>query len=54
MNKMSNSENKENNNLLNLEWCDARYNNYYSDTFRKLQKKVQCIESQEIYESMNK
>ena len=44
-------ENKKNNNLLNLEWCDSRYNNYYSDTFRKLQKKVQCIETGEVYES---
>ena len=44
-------ENKCNNNLLNLEWCDSRYNNYYSDTFRKLQKKVQCIETGVVYES---
>ena len=42
---------KTNNNLLNLEWCDSKYNNYYSDTFRKLQKKVQCIETGIIYES---
>ena len=42
---------KTNNNLLNLEWCDSKYNNYYSDTFRKLQKKVQCIETGDIYES---
>ena len=42
---------KTNNNLLNLEWCDSRYNNYYSDTFRKLQKQVQCIETGVAYES---
>ena len=42
---------KTNNNLLNLEWCDNKYNNYYSNTFRKLQKKVQCIETGDIYES---
>ena len=44
-------ENKENNNLLNLEWCDSKYNMNYSDTFRKQQKKVQCIETGITYES---
>lgn len=44
-------ENKQNNNVLNLEWCDSRYNMNYSDTFRKLQKKVQCIENGITYES---
>lgn len=44
-------ENKRNNNLLNLEWCDSRYNLTYSDTFRKLQKKIQCIETGVAYES---
>ena len=46
---------KINNNLLNLEWCDSRYNNYHSDVSKKAQeaskKQVQCIESGVIYES---
>ena len=42
---------KTNNNLLNLEWCDSKYNMNYSDTFRKLQKQVQCIETGIVYES---
>ena len=42
---------KTNNNLLNLEWCDSKYNMNYSDTFRKTQKQVQCIETGIVYES---
>ena len=50
---------KINNNLLNLEWCDARYNLNYSNIPKKSQplateatkKKVQCIETGFIYES---
>ena len=50
---------KTNNNLLNLEWCDSKYNNRYSKTFEKAQplaveackKTVQCIETGIIYES---
>ena len=50
---------KTNNNVLNLEWCDNKYNNYYSGTFKKAQplaaearkKQVQCIETGVVYES---
>ena len=46
---------KTNNNLLNLEWCDTKYNNHYSETFTKAteatKKKVQCIETGDVYES---
>ena len=50
---------KTNNNLLNLEWCDNKYNNYYSGTFKKAQplaveaikKSVKCIETGITYES---
>ena len=48
-------ENKRNNNVLNLEWCDSKYNNHYSKTFEKAheanKKSVQCIETGEVYES---
>ena len=52
-------EDKRNNNVLNLEWCDNKYNSYYSGTFKKAQplaveatkKKVQCIETGIVYES---
>ena len=40
-------EDKSNNALPNLEWCDAAYNNNYS-----FAKKVICIETQEIFESV--
>ena len=50
---------KGNNNVLNLEWCDSKYNNHYSKTFEKaqplavevLKKSVQCIETGVVYES---
>ena len=52
-------ENKQNNNVLNLEWTDARYNMNYSNVPKKSQplateatkKKVQCIETGVVYES---
>ena len=48
-------ENKRNNNLLNLEWCDCKYNLNYSNVPKKAQdaskKKVQCIETGVVYES---
>ena len=40
-------EDKANNALPNLEWCDAAYNINYSQA-----KKVQCIETQEIFDSI--
>lgn len=48
-------ENKQNNNILNLEWCDSKYNTHYSGTFVKgteaIKKKVQCTETDVIFES---
>ena len=48
-------ENKQNNNVLNLEWCDNKYNTHYSKTFEKaleaIKKNVQCIETGITYES---
>lgn len=40
-------ENKQNNNVLNLEWTDYKYNLAYSNML----KKVQCIETGVSYES---
>lgn len=40
-------ENKQNNNVLNLEWTDYKYNLAYSNML----KKVQCIETGIVYES---
>ena len=40
-------ENKQNNNVLNLEWTDYKYNLAYSNML----KKVQCIETGVAYES---
>ena len=49
------NEVKTDNNLLNLELCDNKYNSYYSDTFIKAaeanKKEVQCIETGITYES---
>ena len=42
-------ENKANNALSNLEWCDAAYNNNYSQA-----KKVQCVETGEVFNSITK
>ena len=52
-------ENKENNTVYNLEWCTAKYNNNYGDRRKKASKsrkgknckKIQCIETGEIFES---
>ena len=40
-------QNKKNNNLLNLEWTDHKYNLAYSGFL----KRVQCIETSDVYES---
>lgn len=44
-------ENKQNNSLDNLEWCDSKYNNNYGIAFNTKKKKVKCIETNIIYES---
>lgn len=50
-------ENKENNCLNNLEWCDARYNMNYGTRNERaaaaLGKRVCCIETGIIYESLS-
>lgn len=49
-------ENKLNNNVLNLYWTDAKENNnrlLHKERLGKSKcKKVQCIETQEVFESM--
>jgi len=46
-------ENKTNNNVNNLEWCTASYNNNYGEHNIKLAhtkgKKIRCIETNTIY-----
>lgn len=52
-------ENKLNNNVDNLEWCNAKYNINYGEGAKirmkkiksKLSKPVHCIDTDEIYES---
>ena len=50
-------ENKENNCLNNLEWCDARHNMNYGTRNQRaaaaLGKRVCCIETGIIYESLS-
>ena len=49
-------ENKTNNYYLNLEWCTREYNNNYGTHNQKiskaLSKKVYCVETGEIYDSV--
>ena len=53
-------ENKQNNHVSNLEWCDSTYNNNYgskSETNirgRRPAQPVRCIETGEVYESIRK
>lgn len=45
-------EDKTNNSVNNLEFCDAKYNNNYGSRLKKIRKKVQCVETQEIFSSV--
>ena len=55
-------ENKENNNVNNLEWCTIAYNNNYGthyyksiqtlQTAKKATKQVQCVETGQIFHSI--
>ena len=45
-------EDKANNSVTNLEWCDKKYNLNYGTRLSKIRKKVKCIETNEIYDSI--
>lgn len=45
-------ENKQNNNINNLEWCTAKYNANYGTRNKKLSKPVVCIELNKQFESL--
>lgn len=47
-------ENKENNNIDNLEWCDIKYNNSYGSKLDKKRKKVICITTGKEFNSIKK
>lgn len=42
-------ENKLNNNVDNLEWCDSKYNSNYGTRNKRKSKPIQCIETGMIY-----
>ena len=42
-------ENPANNNVDNLEWCDAKYNNNYGAHNEKLSRPVRCVELDKIF-----
>lgn len=44
-------ENKLNNRVDNLEWCDYGYNNSYGTRTKRTCKRVKCIETGIIYDS---
>lgn len=45
-------ENKLNNNVDNLEWCDGKYNCNYGTRNKRISRPVQCIETGIIYPSI--
>ena len=49
-------ENKQNNHVDNLEWCDSKYNINYGTRSKKMKtnksKKIRCIETNIIYPSI--
>lgn len=45
-------ENKTNNHVCNLEWCDNQYNSTYGNAKKKISHKVRCVENNIIYESI--
>ena len=42
-------ENKSNNCVENLEWCDRLYNNNYGTRNERLSRKIICIETNEVF-----
>ena len=45
-------ENKENNCVENLEWCDAKYNINYGTRNSRMSKGVRCVELNKTYNSI--
>ena len=45
-------ENKENNCVKNLEWCDAEYNINYGTRNARVAKNVRCVELNKTYNSI--
>ena len=45
-------ENKLNNQVENLEWCNSKYNCNYGNRNQKLSRPIQCIETKVIYPSI--
>lgn len=45
-------EYKDHNWVSNLEWCDAAYNNNYGTGHLKFNRKVRCVDTDEIYNSI--
>ena len=45
-------EDKSNNSVQNLEYCDAKYNNSYGTRLEKIRKKILCVETNEVFESI--
>ena len=49
-------ENKQNNDVSNLEWCSYAYNNTYNDRAKKASKrtskKVLCVELNTVFDSL--
>ena len=46
------NENKLDDRCDNLEWCTIEYNNNYGTRLNTLRKKVQCIETNVIYDGL--
>jgi hypothetical protein len=45
-------ENKTNNRVCNLEWCDNQRNTTYGNTKKRISHKVRCIETGVVYGSI--
>lgn len=45
-------ENKTNNCVSNLEWCDNQHNTTYGNAKKKISHKVRCVETGTVYESI--